>query len=55
MQDPIWRNNLQTPPNRVMFIDESNEFHRLWSHIQFALLVIQMEQKSVETDMPTIE
>lgn len=54
MEDPIWK-NIQTPSNRVMFVDECSEFHRLWSHIQFALLVMQMEKGSAETDLPTIE
>jgi cytoplasmic FMR1 interacting protein len=55
MADPIWRNSLESPPNRVMFIDECTEFHRLWSHIQFALLVIQMDKSNPDTDLPTVE
>lgn len=35
MTDLIWRGDL--PPNGVMWVDECNEFHRIWSCIQFAL------------------
>lgn len=55
MADPIWQNSLELPPNRVMFIDECGEFHRFWSHIQFALLVMQLKRSNAETDLPTIE
>ena len=33
LEDPIWHG--LTPTNGVMNIDECNEFHRLWSAIQF--------------------
>ena len=33
LEDPIWHG--MSPTNGVMNIDECNEFHRMWSAIQF--------------------
>ncbi len=39
----------ETPSNRVMFVEESVEFHRFWSAIQFAICVPPTDdQLSVE-------
>ncbi|KAI6200813.1 Cytoplasmic FMR1-interacting protein [Aphelenchoides besseyi] len=52
--DLIW-SHVAESANGVMFVDECAEFHRLWSHIQFALLVIQLNHKTSDTEAPSIE
>ncbi|CAK8686198.1 unnamed protein product [Clavelina lepadiformis] len=37
LDDPIWKG--PTPSNGVMHVDECNEFHRLWSAIQFVYCI----------------
>lgn len=46
----------RTPENGVMYVDEINEFHRLWSNIQISLFVIQIQNENAKSnELPSVE